>query len=275
MLRVSDLRIKTKNKEIVKGISFTVKDGEIVGIVGESGSGKTLTALSVADLLPEGVSAQGSIELDNDKNMLEMSETELRSIKGDKIGMIFQEPMTSLNPTMRIGRQVIEPLVIHKKTDKKLMKYMAISMLEAVGLEDAEEICNKYPHELSGGMRQRVMIAMAMINEPSLLIADEPTTALDVVVQKQIIDLIKKINEDNNTSVIFITHNLKLVRQFCDKVLVMKDGMIVEQGTPERIFNEPKEQYTRELINAIPVRTRRKVQKQEKLENEKAVAVNE
>ena len=206
--------------------------------------------------------------------MLEMSETELRSIKGDKIGMIFQEPMTSLNPTMRIGRQVIEPLVIHKKTDKNLMKYMAISMLEAVGLEDAEEICNKYPHELSGGMRQRVMIAMAMINEPSLLIADEPTTALDVVVQKQIIDLIKKINEDNNTSVIFITHNLKLVRQFCDKVLVMKDGMIVEQGTPERIFNEPKEQYTRELINAIPVRTRRKVQKQEKLENEKAVAVN-
>ena len=155
------------------------------------------------------------------------------------------------------------------------MKYMAVSMLEAVGLEDAEEICNKYPHELSGGMRQRVMIAMAMINEPSLLIADEPTTALDVVVQKQIIDLIKKINEDNNTSVIFITHNLKLVRQFCDKVLVMKDGMIVEQGTPERIFNEPKEQYTRELINAIPVRTRRKVQKQEKLENEKAVAVNE
>ena len=168
MLRVSDLRIKTKNKEIVNGISFTVKDGEIVGIVGESGSGKTLTALSVADLLPEGVSAQGSIELDNDKNMLEMSETELRSIKGDKIGMIFQEPMTSLNPTMRIGRQVIEPLVIHKKTDKKLMKYMAVSMLEAVGLEDAEEICNKYPHELSGGMRQRVMIAMAMINEPSL-----------------------------------------------------------------------------------------------------------
>lgn len=275
MLKVSDLRIKTKNKEIVKGISFTVEDGEIVGIVGESGSGKTLTALSVADLLPEGVSAQGSIELDNDMNMLDMLETELREIKGDKIGMIFQEPMTSLNPTMKIGKQVIEPLVIHKKVDKKLMKYMAVSMLEAVGLEDAEGICNKYPHELSGGMRQRVMIAMAMINEPGLLIADEPTTALDVVVQKQIIDLIKKINEDNNTSVIFITHNLKLVRQFCDKVLVMKDGMIVEQGTPERIFNEPKENYTKELISAIPVRTRRRVQKQEIKENEKVVAVNE
>lgn len=275
MLKVSDLRIKTKNKEIVKGISFTVEDGEIVGIVGESGSGKTLTALSVADLLPEGVSAQGSIELDNDMNMLDMSETELREIKGDKIGMIFQEPMTSLNPTMKIGKQVIEPLVIHKNMDKKLMKYMAVSMLEAVGLEDAEEICNKYPHELSGGMRQRVMIAMAMINEPGLLIADEPTTALDVVVQKQIIDLIKKINEDNNTSVIFITHNLKLVRQFCDKVLVMKEGMIVEQGTPERIFNEPKENYTKELISAIPVRTRRRVQKQEIKENEKVVAVNE
>lgn len=274
MLKVSDLRIKTENKEIVKGITFTVADGEIVGIVGESGSGKTLTALSVADLLPDNVTASGKIELEDGRNMLDMSETELRSIKGDRIGMIFQEPMTSLNPTMKIGRQVIEPLVIHKKMDKKLMKYVAVSMLEAVGLEDAEELCEKYPHELSGGMRQRVMIAMAMINEPGLLIADEPTTALDVVVQKQIINLIKKINSDNNTSVIFITHNLKLVREFCDKVLVMKDGIIVETGTPEQIFTSPREDYTKELINAIPVRTRRKnIKKHEIIQ--KVVAVNE
>lgn len=258
MLRVSDLLIKANEKEIVKNISFEVLDGEIVGIVGESGSGKTLTALSIADLLPENIVSSGSIML-NDKNLLDMSKDELRQIKGNNIGMIFQEPMTSLNPTMKIGKQVIESLIIHKKMDKKLMKSVAISMLYAVGLEDAYEIYDKYPHELSGGMRQRVMIAMAMINEPDLLIADEPTTALDVVIQKQIIELIKKINEDNNTSVIFITHNLKLVKEFCDRVIVMKEGKIVESGVTKDIFLNPKHDYTKQLINAIPSRQKRRI----------------
>lgn len=258
MLRVSDLLIKANEKEIVKNISFEVLDGEIVGIVGESGSGKTLTALSIADLLPENIVSSGSIVL-NDKNLLDMSKDELRQIKGNNIGMIFQEPMTSLNPTMKIGKQVIESLIIHKKMDKKLMKSVAISMLYAVGLEDAYEIYDKYPHELSGGMRQRVMIAMAMINEPDLLIADEPTTALDVVIQKQIIELIKKINEDNNTSVIFITHNLKLVKEFCDRVIVMKEGKIVESGVTKDIFLNPKHDYTKQLINAIPSRQKRRI----------------
>lgn len=258
MLRVSDLLIKANEKEIVKNISFEVLDGEIVGIVGESGSGKTLTALSIADLLPENIVSSGSVML-NDKNLLDMSKDELRQIKGNNIGMIFQEPMTSLNPTMKIGKQVIESLIIHKKMDKKLMKSVAISMLYAVGLEDAYEIYDKYPHELSGGMRQRVMIAMAMINEPELLIADEPTTALDVVIQKQIIELIKKINEDNNTSVIFITHNLKLVKEFCDRVIVMKEGKIVESGVTKDIFLNPKHDYTKQLINAIPSRQKRRI----------------
>ncbi len=258
MLRVSNLLIKTKEKDIVKNVSFTVEKGEILGIVGESGSGKTLTALSIADLLPDGISCEGEIML-NDKNLLDMSQEEIRKIKGNNIGMIFQEPMTSLNPTMKIGKQVIESLIIHKKMDKKLMKSVAISMLYAVGLEDAYEVYDKYPHELSGGMRQRVMIAMAMINEPDLLIADEPTTALDVVIQKQIIELIKKINEDNNTSVIFITHNLKLVKEFCDKVIVMKDGEIVENGETKDIFLNPKHEYTKQLINAIPSRQKRRI----------------
>lgn len=277
MLKVENLSIhfedRSEKEEVVKNVSFAVEAGDILGIVGESGSGKTMTALTIAGLLKKhAVLDGGRIWLD-DTDLLTLSEKEMRRIQGNEIGMIFQEPMTALNPTMRIGKQVEEALLLHdwpwgregrkdsgaaagKKMTKAERRQVALRALEEVELENPGELYRKYPYELSGGMRQRVMIAAAMVCRPKLLIADEPTTALDVGTQESILNLLKKLNRKYGMSILFISHNLRVVNTLCSRVLVMKDGQTVEEGECREIFENPQSEYTRELIAAIPARTR-------------------
>lgn len=237
---------------VVKDVNFSLEEGEILGIVGESGSGKSMTALAVAGLLSrKDMTKTGRILFDGEE-LLSMKRADLRKLQGNEIGMIFQEPMTALNPTMKIGRQVEEALRIHFDMTREEQKKTALEWLDKVELEDVERVYDSYPHELSGGMRQRVMIAAAMVSNPRLLIADEPTTALDVTVQAQILKLLRKINQKNHTAIMFISHDLSLVRQLCHRVIVMKEGCIVEEGECEDIFNAPSEDYTKRLIAAIP-----------------------
>ncbi len=257
MLSVENLKIQFFDHSLpetaVDDVSFTMEEGEILGIVGESGSGKSLTALSIAGLLNRGdITKSGDIVF-NGLNLLHCKRSELRALQGKDIAMIFQEPMTALNPVKRIGWQVEEALRVHGEKDKIKLKEEAMQALKDAGLEDAERIYASYPHQLSGGQRQRVMIAAAMISKPKLLIADEPTTALDVTVQAQVIQLLKRINKEKKTAILFISHDLSLVRQLCRCVLVMKDGKIVEQGEAETVFEKTQEAYTKELIAAIPV----------------------
>lgn len=258
MLQVERLSIhfadREEVQEVVRGISFSVQDGEIVGIVGESGSGKTMTALTIAGLFKEhAVLDAGTIRLDG-TDLLKLTEREMRQVQGNRIGMIFQEPMTALNPTMKIGRQVEEVLRLHTDLDSRARKAAVIRALEEVELDEAEKLLFKYPHELSGGMRQRVMIAAAMICRPSLLIADEPTTALDAATQESILKLLKKLNDKYGMSILFISHNLRVVKELCTRVFVMKDGEILEEGETEVVFQNPKTEYTKALIAAIPAR---------------------
>lgn len=258
MLQVDRLSIhfadREEVQEVVRGISFSVQDGEIVGIVGESGSGKTMTALTIAGLFKEhAVLDAGTIRLDG-TDLLKLTEREMRQVQGNRIGMIFQEPMTALNPTMKIGRQVEEALRLHTDLDSRARKAAVIRALEEVELDEAEKLLSKYPHELSGGMRQRVMIAAAMICRPSLLIADEPTTALDAATQESILKLLKKLNDKYGMSILFISHNLRVVKELCTHVFVMKDGEILEEGETEVVFQNPKTEYTKALIAAIPAR---------------------
>ncbi len=252
MFSIKNLVVEFDNNTAVNNISFDINEGEIVAIVGESGSGKSVTALSIAGLLNEEAKIKnGSIEY-NGKDLLKLTKKEMRTYQGDEIAMIFQEPMSSLNPTMKIGKQMGEILKLHRKLDKLTIKEMVCEALENTGL--SKDNYDKYPHQLSGGMRQRVMIGMAMLCKPNLLIADEPTTALDVTVQEQIIKLLQKINEENKTSILFITHNLNLARRLSDKLIVMSQGRIVESGNAKEIFENPKEEYTKKLIEAIPKR---------------------
>lgn len=258
MLQVDRLSIhfadREEVQEVVRGISFSVQDGEIVGIVGESGSGKTMTALTIAGLFKEhAVLDAGTIRLDG-TDLLKLTEREMRQVQGNRIGMIFQEPMTALNPTMKIGRQVEEALRLHTDLDSRARKAAVIRALEEVELDEAEKLLSKYPHELSGGMRQRVMIAAAMICRPSLLIADEPTTALDAATQESILKLLKKLNDKYGMSILFISHNLRVVKELCTRVFVMKDGEILEEGETEVVFQNPKTEYTKALIAAILAR---------------------
>ena len=258
MLQVDRLSIhfadREEVQEVVRGISFSVQDGEIVGIVGESGSGKTMTALTIAGLFKEhAVLDAGTIRLDG-TDLLKLTEREMRQVQGNRIGMIFQEPMTALNPTMKIGRQVEEVLRLHTDLDSRARKAAVIRALEEVELDEAEKLLFKYPHELSGGMRQRVMIAAAMICRPSLLIADEPTTALDAATQESILKLLKKLNDKYGMSILFISHNLRVVKELCTRVFMMKDGEILEEGETEVVFQNPKTEYTKALIAAIPAR---------------------
>lgn len=258
MLQVDRLSIhfadREEIQEVVRGISFSVQDGEIVAIVGESGSGKTMTALTIAGLFKEhAVLDAGTIRLDG-TDLLKLTEREMRQVQGNRIGMIFQEPMTALNPTMKIGRQVEEALRLHTDLDSRARKAAVIRALEEVELDEAEKLLSKYPHELSGGMRQRVMIAAAMICRPSLLIADEPTTALDAATQESILKLLKKLNDKYGMSILFISHNLRVVKELCTRVFVMKDGEILEEGETEVVFQNPKTEYTKALIAAIPAR---------------------
>lgn len=261
LLEVKDLNIEFHDhlipETVVYDFDLTLREGEIVGLVGESGSGKSMSALAIAGLLSRrDMQKRGEI-LFQDVDLLNCERGTLRKIQGNDIGIIFQEPMTSLNPVKRIGWQVEEPLKIHTKLNKQERYERALQMLRDVELEDVERIYRQYPHELSGGMRQRVMIAAAMICNPRLLIADEPTTALDVTIQAQIVELLKRMNREKKTAILFISHDLSLVRQLCQRVLVMQGGYVVESGSTEEVFLHPKEDYTKKLIAAIPKVERR------------------
>ena len=237
----------------VRNVSFDVAPGETLGIVGESGAGKSVTCYSMMGLIPmpPGRIESGSAMLDG-TDLLHCPEKELRSIRGKRISMIFQDPMTSLNPYLTIGEQVAEPLVIHEGAGKKEARDRALEQLALVGIPDAEQRMDAYPHQFSGGMRQRVMIAMALITRPEILIADEPTTALDVTVQKQVLDLIRKLQQDMGTSVILITHDLGVVRQYADRINVMYAGRIVESAPARELLEHPRHAYTRALMKSIP-----------------------
>jgi len=237
----------------VDGVTITVNKGETVGVVGESGCGKSVTSLSVMRLLQDtpGKIVGGTIEFEG-QNLADLSDKEMRRIRGNDIAMIFQEPMTSLNPVYKIGRQIEEAVQLHLKYDKKQAREHAIKMLKLVGIPRAEEIVNEYPYQLSGGMRQRVMIAMAMACKPKLLIADEPTTALDVTIQAQILDLMRKLSEESDTAIMLITHDLGVVAEMCERVVVMYAGKVVEEADVFTIFENPKHPYTQGLLDSVP-----------------------
>ncbi len=257
LLKVENLSVSFHSREgttvAVEDVSFSVEVGQVTGIVGESGSGKSVCCYSLLGLVP---SPPGRVEsgkaIFDGQDLLQLNEKQLRHIRGKKIGMIFQDPMTSLNPYMRISDQLTEVLREHGIATGKDARDRAVAALEEVGIRDAASRIDNYPHEFSGGMRQRVMIAMALIAEPKLLIADEPTTALDVTVQAQILDLIKSLQRTHNLGVIFITHDLGVVANMADTVLVMKEGRIVERGSVDKIFQRPEQDYTRNLLDAIP-----------------------
>jgi oligopeptide/dipeptide ABC transporter ATP-binding protein len=237
----------------VRGVSFQVAEGETVGIVGESGSGKSVTALSVMRLIPTppGHIRAESIRLE-DREIQKLSERELHKVRGAQMAMVFQDPFTSLNPTMTLGAQVAEPLLLHKGVSKQEARKQVLEMFEAVRLPNPELRYKQYPHEISGGQRQRVMIAIAFACKPRLLIADEPTTALDVTVQAQVLSLVQQMQREYNTGVLMITHDLGVVAEVCDRVLVMYAGQIVESGTVEQIFDSPKHPYTQGLLASLP-----------------------
>lgn len=238
--------------QAVRGVDIYVDKGEFLGIVGESGCGKSVTMMSIMRLLADNAAVRAEkLEFDG-KDLLSLDEKEMKSIRGNEIGMIFQDPMTSLNPLYTVGNQLMEPLRVHKKMSKKEAKEYAIEMLKVVGINEPEKRLNQYPHEMSGGMRQRVMIAVAMCCNPKILIADEPTTALDVTIQAQIMELMQDLKEKYDTSVILITHDLGVIAQVCTRVVVMYGGKIMEEGTLDQIFYETKHPYTKGLLKSVP-----------------------
>lgn len=262
MLEIKDLHIRfysaPEGREAVKGISFKMETGEILGLVGESGSGKSVTAMAISGLMSHrNVACSGQILLDGE-DLLSCSREKIRSLRGEEIGVVFQEPMTSMDPVMRIGPQIEESLTVHHpEMSSAERKKQALQAMADAELPDPEAVYRKYPHELSGGMLQRAMIAAAIICKPSLLICDEPTTALDVTIQEQILELLKKINREHHTGILFISHNLYVVRKLCARVAVMCRGELVEEGDVDEVFFHPKQDYTKRLIAAIPTRRKR------------------
>lgn len=257
LLEVKDLEVSFQTffgeVEAVRGVSFHVNKKETVALVGESGCGKSVTANSIMQLLPmpPAFYKNGQI-LFNGEDIVQKSEKEMQKIRGNQISMIFQDPMTSLNPTMKVGKQIVEGLVKHQKLSSHEAEKKAIEMLKLVSVPQPERRIKQYPHEFSGGMRQRVMIALAMVSNPRLLIADEPTTALDVTVQAQILDLMKEIQDKLDTSIILITHDLGVVADMSDRVIVMYAGQLLEEGAVNEIFKNPKHPYTRKLLGSVP-----------------------
>lgn len=264
-LEVKNLRVSftgdIQKSIAVDDVSYYAEPGEVVCFVGESGSGKSVTQLAALQLLPvpPAVIEGGEVWLEGVNIMQYKADSpQMRAVRGGEVGMIFQEPMTSLNPTMKIGRQVEEALKLHTNMSKKERQEKVLKALEDVELENPELLIKKYPYELSGGMRQRVMIAAAIVCRPKLLIADEPTTALDVNTQESILKLMKKLNQKYKMSILFISHNLRVVNEICSRVVVMKNGEIVEEGETEEIFKNPQHEYTKQLIEAIPTRVQKR-----------------
>lgn len=257
LLKIDDLHVHFHTEEgtveALDGINIEIHEDEVLGIIGESGCGKSVTALSTLGLLqsPPAEIVSGNITYDG-HNLLELPQSELNEIRGNDITMVYQDPMTSLNPVLTIGKQVTEPLRTHSEVSASKARQRAIDMLEACGLADADHIMNQYPNELSGGMRQRVVIAMALITEPKLLLADEPTTALDVTIQAQIMDLLKELQQELGMSVLFISHDLGVISEIADRIAVMYAGNIVENCTMRELFDAPLHPYTRALSKSIP-----------------------
>ncbi|SDX34088.1 ABC transporter ATP-binding protein [Paenibacillus sp. CF384] len=258
LLTATDLKVSFFTREgenqAVRGVSFHIDAGETVGIVGESGSGKSVTAKALMGLIPPpGKVLQGDIEFDG-KSVTNLTDKEWRKLRGNRIAMVFQDPMTALNPVQRIGKQMSEIIERHRGLKPKAALAEAIEMLRQVGITEPERRVQQYPHEFSGGMRQRVMIAMALSCQPELLIADEPTTALDVTIQAQILDLLKELKERSQTAIALITHDLGVVAQVCSRVVVMYGGMVMEEGPVEQIFYHPQHPYTQGLLRSLPKR---------------------
>ncbi len=258
LLAARDLHIAFSGHEAVHGISFDIAPGETVGLVGESGSGKSATSLALLRLLPPTATITGSLQLTCEPNpktedLLTLSEDQMRTHRGRSLAMIFQEPMTALNPVMRVGHQIAEAVLAHTpRIPRSKLNARVLAALLEVALPDPERRLNDYPHQFSGGQRQRIMIAMALINRPRLLIADEPTTALDVTVQAQIIALLKRLRREHGLSMLFISHDLAVVGQIADRILVMRHGRIVEQGTTHQVLTAPQHDYTRQLLASVP-----------------------
>lgn len=256
LLEVKDLKVSfftdLGETQAVKGAGFAIGEGDFFGIVGESGSGKSVTTKSILRLGPSNCKIMGGEILFRGEDILKKNEAELREIRGGEIAMIFQDSLSALNPVYTVGNKMVELIRRHTNMNKKEAKARVLELLTAVGITDPEKAMNSYPHELSGGMRQRVMIAMALACQPQILIADEPTTALDVTIQAQILDLIRDLNQKMNTSVVFITHDLGVVSELCDTVIVMYNGHIVEKAPVADIFREPLHPYTQGLLSAIP-----------------------
>jgi len=257
LMRISDLSVGFINGddyiEAVKQISFTINKGETLGIVGESGSGKSVTAKAIMQLLsPSAVYGDDSQIEFLSTNLLDLPEKKMQRIRGKEIGMVFQDPMTSLNPTKTVGKQITESIRKHQKLTPHKAKQEALVLMEKVGIAEVEQRFKQYPHEFSGGMRQRIVIAIALACKPRLLIADEPTTALDVTVQAQLLDLLKDIQAETGTSILLITHDFGVVAELCDRVIVMKEGEIVEENQATDIFDYPQHPYTKRLLDAFP-----------------------
>ncbi len=258
LLDVNNLRVSfnTYAGEVkaVRGVSFELNEGETLAFVGESGCGKTVTAKAIMRLLqkPFAEIKEGSQVVYRGQDVMKMSKKELQSYRGDEVSMIFQDPMTSLNPTMTVGKQIMESLILHRGLDKKAAREEAINMLKLVKIPDAEKRVDAYPHEMSGGMRQRVMIAIALSCNPALLIADEPTTALDVTIQAQIMELLGELKKELNTAIILVTHDLGVVADFADRIQVMYAGQVIERGTVREIFHHAKHPYTWALLSSVP-----------------------
>ena len=257
LLKIEDLRISfdtyAGEVQAVRGVDLELRKGEVLAVVGESGCGKTVTAQAIMQLNPSPPArvVSGRILLE-DRDLVSMHEREIRRVRGGEISMIFQDPMTSLNPTARIGRQIMEGILKHQKVSRAEARQRALDMLRMVGISNPEERMRQYPYEFSGGMRQRVMIAMALVCNPKILIADEPTTALDVTIQSQIIDLLLELRNKLNTTILIITHDMGVVADIADRVAVMYAGLIVEQGTVRELFYEPAHPYTLGLLQSIP-----------------------
>lgn len=256
LLHIENLKtvISSKDGKLVPvdGVDITIPKGKTVGIVGESGCGKSMTAMSIMGLLPNTTHIEEGKILFQDMDLTKLNPKELRKITGDKISIIFQEPMTSLNPVIQVGKQVREAILLHEKVSKEEVKQRVIEIFRQVGIPEPERRYNAYPHQLSGGLRQRVMIGMAMVCNPDLLIADEPTTALDVTIEAQILHLMRQLQKDKGTSIMMITHNLGVVAEICDQVYVMYAGKVVESAEVHELFQNPKHPYTQGLLGALP-----------------------